>query len=102
MQKIKHIKKGDQVVALSGACLGQNGKVIEISHKNGVIKVDGIGIIKKHTKPSQENPKGGIIEGLRWWPACKFMVCDAAGKAKGRTGFSGKGKEKKRVYSLAR
>ncbi len=102
MARIKHVKKGDQVVALSGSNLGQSGKVIEVSHKNGVIKVEGIGTTKRHTKPSQQSPKGGIVDGLRWWPASKFMVSDDSGKAKGRTQFSGTGKDKKRTYSSAK
>jgi len=102
MSRVKHLKKGDQVVALSGSGLGQTGKVIEVSHKRGEIKVEGVGVTKRHTKPSQQNPKGGIVEGLRWWPASKFMVSDDSGKAKGRTQFTGTGKDKKRVYSRAK
>ena len=99
---ISHLKKGDQVVALSGSALGQSGKVLEVSHKRGVVKVEGLGITKRHTKPSQTNPKGGIVEGLRWWPASKFMIADESGKAKGRVGSTGTGKEKKRTFSRAK
>lgn len=102
MSRVKHIKKGDQVVALSGSKLGQTGKVIEVSHKRGEVKVDGIGTTKRHSKPSQTSPKGGIVEGLRWWPASKFMVSDESGKAKGRSGSTGSGKEKKRTFSRAK
>lgn len=102
MGRVKHLKKGDNVVALSGSALGQSGKVLEVSHKLGKIKVDGVGVTKRHSKPSQTNPKGGIIEGLRWWPASKFMVASDAGKALGRTKFSGSGKDKKRTYSRAK
>lgn len=102
MSRISHVKKGDQVVALSGSALGQTGKVLEVSHKLGVIKVEGLGVTKRHSKPSQTNPKGGIVEGLRWWPASKFMVSDDSGKPKGRSGSTGTGKDKKRTFSGAK
>jgi len=97
--RVRHLKKGDMAVALSGNEKGKFGKVVEVSHKRGVIKVDGLGVVKKHAKPTQENPKGGIVEMNRWLPSCKFGACDAKGKKLGRVGFTGTGKEKKRVYS---
>ena len=102
MTRVKHLRKGDKVVALSGAFKGKTGKVLAVSHTKGAVQVEDIGIAKRHTKPSQKNPKGGIIEQNRWLPACKFMVCDASGKASGRTGWQGQGKDKKRVFSGAR
>lgn len=56
------IKKGDNVVVISGEFKGQKGEVksVEIA-KNRAI-VDGVNIIKKHTKPSAKHPDGGIIE----------------------------------------
>jgi large subunit ribosomal protein L24 len=74
MLRVRHLKKGDQVVALSGAHLGKSGKVSEVNHKRAEIKVEGIGVTKRHQKPNQANRSGGIVEGLRWWPACKFKV----------------------------
>lgn len=56
------IKKGDQVVVLSGSDKGKQGEVLlVIPHKNKVI-VQGVNVIKKHTKPSAQNPQGGILE----------------------------------------
>ncbi|APD07084.1 50S ribosomal protein L24 [Flavobacteriaceae bacterium UJ101] len=61
MPKLK-IKTGDNVVVLSGASKGATGKVMKvIIDKNRAI-VEGVNMIKKHTKPSAENPQGGIIE----------------------------------------
>ncbi len=55
------IKKGDNVIVIAGANKGSKGEVKEvIASKNRVI-VDGINIVKKHTKPTQDNP-GGINE----------------------------------------
>ncbi|MFV0237141.1 MAG: 50S ribosomal protein L24 [Flavobacteriales bacterium] len=61
MPKLK-IKTGDNVIVLSGASKGVTGKVMKvIIGKNRAI-VEGVNMIKKHTKPSAENPQGGIIE----------------------------------------
>jgi len=102
--RVRHLKKGDNVVCLSGSKAGKSAKIVEVSHKRGMVKVDGsgIGVTQRHTKPSQTNPKGGIVEQQRWLPASKFMVADASGKALGRVAFETTGDEKKRVFSLAR
>jgi len=56
-----HIKKGDRVLVIAGANKGTQGEVLEIlPHKNRAI-VEEVNIVKKHKKPTQDNP-GGIIE----------------------------------------
>lgn len=59
--KVK-IKKGDQVIVLSGSDRGKKGEVLVVKPKDNKAIVEGINIIKKHTKPSAQNPQGGIIE----------------------------------------
>lgn len=54
------IKKGDTVRVIAGVDTGKEGKVLEV--KDGKVKVKGVAMVKKHTKPSQSNTKGGIIE----------------------------------------
>jgi len=56
------IKKGMQVRVISGAHKGQEGKVLFSSPKKERVVVEGVNFIKKSTRPSQENPNGGIIE----------------------------------------
>ncbi|NCN26835.1 50S ribosomal protein L24 [bacterium] len=102
MQTVRHIKKGDNVIALSGNNKGSSGKVLSVDQKSGRVQVEGIGIQKKHQKPTQQNTKGGIVEQLRWWPASKFQACDSSGKALGRTGYEIKDGKKLRVYSKKR
>lgn len=53
------IKKGDTVVVITGRDKGKEGKVIAV--KNGKAIVEGVNTVTKHTKPSQNNPKGGIV-----------------------------------------
>ena len=56
------IKKGMKVRVISGAHKGQEGKVLFSSPKNQRVVVEGVNFIKKSTRPSQENPNGGIVE----------------------------------------
>ena len=59
---IFHVKKGDDVVVLAGAEKGKRGKVIGVSPKNGRVMVEGLKMIKRHTRKSQQHPQGAIIE----------------------------------------
>ena len=56
------IKKGMIIKVVSGAHKGSEGKVLFVSPKKQRVIVEGINFIKKSTRPSQENPNGGIVE----------------------------------------
>jgi large subunit ribosomal protein L24 len=62
MQKKLHIKVGDTVKVLSGESRGQEGKVLTIDRKNERATVEGLNVVKRHTKPGASEPQGGIIE----------------------------------------
>ncbi len=62
MQKKFKIKKGDTVVVLSGNSKSQKGKVLEIIRDTDRAIVEGVNMVKKHTKPNSANPQGGIVE----------------------------------------
>lgn len=57
-----HIKRGDEVVVIAGSHKGKSGKVLEILAPKQRARVEGVGLIKKHVKKSQENPNGAIVE----------------------------------------
>ena len=57
-----HIKKNDQVVVITGENKGSQGKVLEVYRRKDRALVEGVNMIKRHTKPSTEHPDGGIIE----------------------------------------
>ncbi len=61
-RKKTHVKKGDSVVVISGNHRGKNGKVLQVLVKKDQVLVEGVRIIKKHAKKSQDRPQGGIIE----------------------------------------
>ena len=57
-----HLKKGDEVVVLAGAERGKRGKIISVSPTACRAIVEGVKMIKRHTRKSQENPQGAIVE----------------------------------------
>lgn len=59
--KIK-LQKGDTVVVRSGKYRGRSGKVVATHPTLNKVTVEGINIIKRHTKPTTKNPQGGILE----------------------------------------
>jgi large subunit ribosomal protein L24 len=59
---MRKIVKSDNVLVLSGNDRGKTGKVLKIFPEKGRAVVEGINLIKKHSKPTQELPQGGIVE----------------------------------------
>lgn len=56
-----HVKKGDKVMVISGKDKGKTGVILAAFPKQSRVLVEGINVVKKHAKPSQVNPQGGII-----------------------------------------
>ena len=76
-----HIRKGDTVVIITGKYKGSKGRVLRVIPKDQRIVVEGVNMMKRHTKPSQRNQQGGIVERERPIHMSNVMVwCDAAGK----------------------
>jgi large subunit ribosomal protein L24 len=57
-----HVKKGDTVQVISGNHKGATGKILAVLPKKSQVLIEGVRIIKKHARKSQENPNGAIIE----------------------------------------
>lgn len=63
MSRIKtHVRKGDRVEVITGAYKGAQGTILEVQPLKGRVLVEGVRMIKKTVRPSQEKPQGGIIE----------------------------------------
>ncbi|MFZ0444283.1 MAG: 50S ribosomal protein L24 [Bacillus sp. (in: firmicutes)] len=56
-----HVKTGDKVMVITGKDKGKTGVILASFPKKNRVLVEGVNIAKKHTKPSQMNPQGGII-----------------------------------------
>ena len=57
-----HVKKGDEVQVITGNHKGAIGKVLQVFPTKQQVLIEGVRMIKKHTKKSQDNPQGAIIE----------------------------------------
>lgn len=57
-----HVKKGDKVKVITGKDKGKTGIVLAVFPKKNRVIVEGVNIVKKHAKPSQDNPQGGILD----------------------------------------
>ncbi len=56
-----HVKKGDKVKVITGKDKGKEGVILRVFPKENRVIVEGVNLVKKHAKPSQDNPQGGII-----------------------------------------
>lgn len=77
-----HVKKGDTVEVITGQHRGKRGKVLEVRPKGGRVLVEGINIHKRHSKPTQKLPQGGIVEKeAPIFSSRVMLVCPKCGKA---------------------
>jgi len=58
----KNLKKGDEVVVIAGDHKGSKGKILEILSSKNRVLIEGVNLVKKHERKTQENPQGSIVE----------------------------------------
>jgi large subunit ribosomal protein L24 len=90
------IKKGDRVVLLTGKDKGQKGSVLKVLPKENRVVVEGIGLVKRHTKATQQDPQGGIKTKESSVHLSNVALVDKNGKPT-RVGFKVEGDKKVRV-----
>ncbi len=76
-----HIKKGDTVKVIAGEYKGKSGRVLGLQIEKMRATVEGLNMIKKHVKPSAENPEGGIVEKEGTIHISNLMLTGADGTA---------------------
>ncbi len=59
---MERIRKGDTVVVIAGKEKGKRGKVLRVLTKENRVVIERVMMVKRHTKPSQKQPQGGIVE----------------------------------------
>jgi large subunit ribosomal protein L24 len=91
------IKKGDNVVVLSGKDKGRTGTVTKVLPKDGKVVVDGINVAARHRKPSQTRPQGGIDRSPAPMAICKVAVADPKDGKPTRVRFEERDGKKVRV-----
>lgn len=91
------IKKGEQVIIISGKYRGKKGKVLRVLPKEKKIAVEGVNLAKKHVRPKKSGEKGQVVEmPLPLHISNVKLICSKCGKAT-RVGYKFEGEKKYRV-----
>jgi large subunit ribosomal protein L24 len=80
-----HIKRGDQVVVIAGSQKGKSGKVLELRSAKQRAVIEGVAMLKRHVKKSEQHPNGAIVEregSVHVSNLMKQEVFDASKRAK--------------------
>ncbi|MCK1995249.1 50S ribosomal protein L24 [Peribacillus muralis] len=96
-----HVKKGDKVVVISGKDKGKQGTILAAYPKQNRVLVEGINIVKKHSKPSQLNPQGGIISREAAIHVSNVMPLDPKSGKPTRVGYKIENGKKVRVAKIS-
>ena len=92
------IKQGDTVKVITGAYKGTIGEVKKAFPKEDKVIVEGVNMVKKHNKPSQMNPEGGIEEKEAKIHVSNVMLYDSKKKVASRVGYQVVDGKKVRVF----
>ncbi|MBX7056492.1 MAG: 50S ribosomal protein L24 [Leptospirales bacterium] len=91
------LKAGDEVIVISGREKGKRGAVRFVDKKRDRVVVEGLNKVKRFQRPTQENPKGGVLEMEFGIPISNVMFYDAKTKSGKRVGYLREAGERKRV-----
>lgn len=81
MFKRLKVKKGDMVVVTTGDNKGKQGRIVEVDRTKDRVVVEGVNLVKKHRKPSAQNPQGGIESIAAGINISNVKVVDSKGEA---------------------
>jgi len=97
------LKKGDTVMVRSGKYKGKTGTITAVHPSENKVTVEGINIVKKHQKPTQAHPQGGIVEVTKPIWVSKVGVVDPSTKKPARVAFTtDKDGNKVRVFAKSK
>ncbi len=96
--KRSKVRKNDQVVIIAGRDKGRRGRVLEVAPAKGKIKVEGVGMIKRHQKANpQANRGGGIVDKEAFIDISNVQLIDPQSGTPTRVRYEGEGESKMRV-----
>jgi large subunit ribosomal protein L24 len=98
-----HVRKGDQVIVVSGKEKGKRGRVLRLMTEAGRVVIERVNMVKRHTKPTQRNPRGGIVEkegsvessNVSLW--CGKCAAPRRARVQENAGKAGEKQQKRRV-----
>lgn len=91
------IKTGDTVKVIAGEEKGKEGKVLRVDREKNRAIVEGLNLVKKHTKPNAQNPQGGIVKKEASIHISNLSLIDPKTKKATRVGFEVKDGKKVRI-----
>ncbi|MHB1049494.1 MAG: 50S ribosomal protein L24 [Bacteroidota bacterium] len=83
-----HVKKNDIVVVIAGNSKGKEGKVLKVFRETNKVIVEGVNVVKRHTRPSQKNPQGGVVQKEAPIHSSNVMVKDPKSGSATRVGYA--------------
>ncbi len=96
------LKRDDKVVVILGKDKGKTGTVLAVLPSLNKVLVENINVVKKHTKPSQKLPRGGILDVTKPIDVSKVMVLDPASGKPARVGYQIKPDgSKERIFKVS-
>jgi large subunit ribosomal protein L24 len=82
-----HVKKDDTVAILSGKDKGKTGRILKVLPEKGRVVVENINMVKRHTRPNQQNSEGGILEKEATLDISNVQLVCSSCKTAARTGM---------------
>lgn len=96
------LHREDKVIVIAGRDKGKTGTVQVVLPKENKVVVEGVNLMKRHTKPSKKTPRGGILEIVRPIDVSKVMVLDPASGKPARIGYQVKPDgTKERIFKVS-
>ena len=96
------LKRGDKVIVITGRDKGKTGAILAVMPATSQVLVENLNIVKRHTKPSKKQPRGGILEIAKPLAASKVMAIDPASGKPARIGYAIKADgSKERVFKVS-
>lgn len=93
------LKKGDNVIVTVGKHKGKTGKVVSTHPSKNMVTVENINVVKRHVKPTQAKPQGGIFEITKPLPVSNVAILEPTSKKASKIGYTfDKTGNKVRVY----
>jgi len=94
---MQRVRKGDEVVVVAGKDKGVRGRVLQVDPQRGRVKVEKAAVVKRHVRPSQKHPQGGIVEQEAYIHLSNVQVWDPKAHAGCRIRVEQRGDSRVRV-----
>jgi large subunit ribosomal protein L24 len=92
-----HVRKGDQVVVIAGKEKGKRGRVLRLLTAKDRVVIERVNMVKRHTRPTQRSPRGGIVEKEAGLPLSNVSLwCGRCAAPRRSRHLLGEGTAKKR------